>query len=173
MGQVNRIPSGFLDLLGVESLGRNPPLFSDAISPVVNLTEFYAGQTLSAHSVPFAHSTEDAQTVVFVPEGETWFLRGVSALSQAAPGTGVRETWAFMLDNLPRQETPAGTTVEPVIATLELPAALDNTDKLCGSLFLPSPIALISGVALKGRIVARSAGTRTTELTWLFNRYNS
>jgi len=174
MGQVNRIPNGFLDLLGVESLGKNPPLYSDAISPTVDLTELYSAQTLSSHTEDFSHTAIDDQVVIFVPEGETWLLRAVGFRSGILTNTNEYEMWEFSLDSLPRGNT-GGATSEPGIWTSkrvinQLVGGARESDDFT----LPAPLALTAGVALRAKLLIRdTSGARTTALNWLFNRFNS
>lgn len=174
MGQVNRIPNGFLDLLGVQSLGRNPPLFSDAISPTVDLTEFYSGQTLSSHTEDLSHTAEDDQAVVFVPEGETWLLRSVSFQSAILGATAQYEQWQFTVDNLPRKAT-GGATSEAGVWTSKTPInKLIIGARDADSFYLGCPLALTSGVVLKARLMHRDSGAaRITSLDWVFNRFES
>lgn len=174
MGQVNRIPNGFLDLLGVESLGRNPPLFSDAVSPIVNLNEFYSGQTLSCHEEDLIHDDVDQQALVTVPEGETWLLRSVGLESDSWGAASRTEQWEFSVDSLPRQETGVA-TAKGTIYTTPFFNAIGGTQKNIASYFLAAPLVCISGVVLRARIINRILiGTaHTTSLRWLFNRFNS
>jgi len=176
MGQVNRIPSGFLDLLGVESLGRNPPLFSDAISPIADLTEFYAGQTLSIHTEDFVTSAAQQQVVVRVPSEETWFLRGVSVQCTTLLPTTMWEQWSFVCQDLARNST-GGATAEHTLAVSPL---LLNQGGATGvqpqwGFYFPQPgLAFTSGSIIKARIIERDAlAGRTTACNFLINRYNS
>ena len=176
MGQVNRIPNGFLDLLGVESLGRNPPQFLDVITPIVDLTEFYAGQTLSSHEVDFSHSSPGDQTIVRVPEGETWLLRNCSVVATNLALTSDIEVWQFSLQDTARNST-GGATEDSIIAVsprLVLFAAGGGRTAAFG-FYLPSPgLALTSGTILKARIIDRSgAAPRVSQINFMFNRYNS
>jgi len=174
VGQVNRIPNGFLDLLGVQSLGRNPPLFSDAISPTVDLTEFYSGQTLSSHTEDLTHTAEDDQVVVFVPEGETWFLRAVSFQSAILASTQQYEAWQFTVDNLAREATGGATSEAAVWVSKRVIGQLIVGFRETDAFYLGTPLALTSGTVLKARIIARDTQpARATSLDWLINRFNS
>lgn len=172
MGQVNRIPNGFLDLLGVESLGRNPPAFADQIIPITDLTEFYAAQTLSAHTVDFNHTAFQNQQLVTVPSEETWFLRAVS-VDGSLPGTANFERWQFSLDNMARNNTGAATSEPMIWVSDKLVVSIANQD-IAGAFALPAPLALTAGTVLRAKLVERDTGpARTTALNWLFNRFNS
>jgi len=173
MGQVNRIPNGFLDLLGVQSLGRNPPLFSDAVSPTVDLTEYYSAQTLSSHTEDFTHTAADQQVVVFVPEGETWLLRGFSVYTTPLGSVSESEDWSFMVQNLARGST-GGATSEPVLWNTGRLSPIIANNKVAAAFMLPAPLMMTSGSVTKARLTQRDATpVRATDLTWIFNRYNS
>lgn len=174
MGQVNRIPSGFLDLLGVQSLGKNPPSFNDALIPIVDLTELYLAQTLSVHTEDFFHSAVTNQITVRVPEGETWILRSVGLEPTIHTATSMREQWAFSFIDPPRAPSPAGVTEEGMIFTTPLLSVATANWEVSASHTLGAPIALLGGVVLKARVIARDAGaTRVARLNWAFNRLNS
>lgn len=44
---INRIPNGLLSLLGIKSVGQNPSLLSDTVSPTLDLSAFYFTETAS------------------------------------------------------------------------------------------------------------------------------
>jgi len=171
VGQVNRIPNGFLDLLGVQSLGRNPPLFSDAISPVVDIFELYAAQTLSVHSVDWLHTVTGDSTVLFVPEGETWMLRGLSIETAIMVG-GTQQNVSFLAQDFARGKTGAATPEMCIWNTGPL-NPIANARESRGFM-LPSPLALTSGTVLIAKVYDRDGlGARTDNVTWLINRFNS
>ena len=175
MGQVNRIPNGFLDLLGVESLGRNPPAFADAIQPMVNLTEFYAAQTLSSHEEDFNHTAAGDQVIVRVPSEETWFLRSVSVRADGLASTSEIEVWEFGIQDTARNST-GGATEESIIAVSPrlITFASGGGRSASFGFYLGSPgLALTAGTILRARIIDRSGAVRTSRLNWMFNRYNS
>jgi len=173
VGQVNRIPSGFLDLLGVESLGRNPPAFSDAVAPVVVMNELYLAQTLSTHTIDLTHNVTGDQALVTVPAEETWILRSVGIHSQTWAALARQEQWHFSFQNPPRPATGAATSegdifTTPVLETVVIP------HELTAAHTLGAPIAFLSGSVLKCRLVALNGpGAHTTAINWTFNRLQS
>lgn len=172
MGQVNRIPNGFLDLLGVLSLGKNPPAFADQIAPVVDLVDFYSAQTLSGHNHVLNHAAVGDNVEVFVPEGETWFLKGVS-IQALFTATTFQEQWRFGFQNPPRSSTGGGTFEPNIWVSRLLTVSLTNRE-VGDAFYLDNPLPLISGTVLKAKILFRDGGAaRNTELDWFFYRFET
>jgi hypothetical protein len=169
MGQVNRVPSGFLDLVGSQSQGQTPPLYSDALSPVVDLRELYLAQTLSQQCETKAHVAFGATQDFTVPAGETWLVRSVSWYA-VLPLTGT-ERWAWSILRPARGTTGAAVIQETYLYASALKSVAINNQMMADAYYFPHPIALLNGTILRATILERDAGAvRNTNVSVLMNR---
>ena len=167
MGQVNRYPPGFLDLIGAQQQGKTPPDSSEVLVPTVEMLEFYAAYALSGIRLD-ATAGAPATFVLSVPDDEAWLLRGVGVRVTLPLATDF-EQWSMQLGLLPRFSS-AGLATESSarIWTSRLlqnqAAAQDATD---GELF-DSPVLLVPGTNVTLSLEQRDAtAARTTELSVL------
>jgi len=107
MGQVNKIPLGFLNMLSSQTGGRNPPEYADSIVPTVEMTPFFHSPALRIVFNNIAVGTGLVNTFhsIPVPENKAWFVYGwafdrLQALGtdefQVAFGIGGMTTPGFM-----------------------------------------------------------------------------
>ena len=165
--QTNRIPHGFLDLVGSEVGGKTPPVYSDFIGPTVDMTELYLAETLAAEGVTFNHAAALASTSVTVPDDEAWLMRCLG-VSGSLSNTGQLERWRFDLIRLPREDSSnLGATIW---TTDELTVPVNNQG-ISSAFWLPAPALLLPGVRIDITITQRdTAAARNTQLEFLFNR---
>lgn len=170
--QTNRIPGGFLDLIGAETGGKNPPIYDDSVQPTVDLFELYAAQTLSAFNTTIAHENSGEVVTTTVPDGEVWIVRAVSVLMTLGALTEY-ERWTFRVQTLPRlgpEESIPSPFPSFWTSRLIAPNLIAN-QPLVDSFALPAPLVCSPGVTLAARILERDAGLpRTTRLQWLISR---
>lgn len=162
MGQVNRIPRGFLDLVGAQTQGKNPPLFSDGLSPVVDMTALYLAETTGVANTNFAHTVVGNVGTITIPQDETWSVIAVGSQSVVALASEFEQIeWQTL--RLPRQVavgTVAGTFhVTPLMSV----STLNQT--LSSGFVLPRPLVLNGGVQIQARIAQRDgSASRTTAI---------
>lgn len=173
MGQINSIPKGFLDLFNAQQQGKNPPAYVDALSPIVDTTELYLGQTLAGHQID-ANSAGPNVVSVTVPENETWLLRtfGVFSFMTAAPQF---ESWMFTMARFPRTSSAPTAVPDPVVGLWGTHLVGDGVEVGQSDAYsIGSPIAVQAGTILHARLRLRDGGgARTTSVMWGFNVLNS
>lgn len=170
MQQTNRIPGGFLDLIGAETGGKNPPRYADLLTPSVEMFELYAGQTLSGATQTVSTVNPGETFDLKVPQNEAWYLRSLSVDVLYSASTR-NERWSFWIGSLPREAATA-TPAAPIIWTTRfLEVALAN-QRASDAFMLPQPILLLPGVNIGAGIFERSAHpANNTILRYGFNRF--
>lgn len=82
MSTINRVPDGFLGLLDAKTGGRTPLDIEQRLQTVLDLTSFYAAnlplETEIAIGTVTGADVGNLVLPVTVPDGEQWFVRGVS-----------------------------------------------------------------------------------------------
>lgn len=168
--QTNRIPFGFLDLIGAEVGGKTPPVYADEVKPTVDMTELYLGNTLSVANNTFAHTAAGQTVLVSVPDGETWLLRACSSRTSPAVGAADFEQWNFRVNDLVRGETGVAGAF-PIYFTTKLLTGVLVGQFLSDSFYLPRPLSLLSGTRLEANLIQRDANAaRTVRIQYLINR---
>lgn len=162
MGQVNRIPRGFLDLVGAQTQGKNPPLFSDGLSPIVDITPFYLAETVGIDRLNLAHTVVGNVGTFIIPQDETWSIIAVGSTAVVALATEFEQIqWQTL--STPRQ-VPVG-TVPAVFFTTPLLSVTTINQTLAHGFVLPRQLVLNGGVQIQARIAQRdTSGSRTTQL---------
>lgn len=168
MGSVNRIPRGFLDLVGAQTQGKNPPIFSDGLSPIIDMTHLYLAQTLGTHKENLSHTVAGEQIATAVPNDEVWWLLSIGTTSLAAVTTEI-EQWAFILNDVIR-EGGAATNLPQIHVTPVMSISVIN--QLMNSGFtLPSPILIQGGMEIIAKLTQRdTTAARNTAIEYLFYR---
>ena len=168
MGSVNRIPRGFLDLVGAQTQGKNPPVFSDGLSPIVDMTPLYLAETLGTHKIIISHTVSAQQEAVTVPTGEVWLLLSLGTSALAAT-VGEFEQWAFLLNNVIRESGVA--TNVPQIHVTEIAINSVINQLLATGFTLPSMIVIQGGMQIIAKLTQRDGtGARSTAVEYLFYR---
>ena len=168
MGDVNRIPRGFLDLIGAQTQGKNPPVFSDGLSPIVDMTPLYLAQTLGTHKETLLHSNNAEQLAVVVPSDEVWWLLSVATTSLSTVA-GSFEQWAFIIKDVIRET--GGATHLPAIHVSPLVTISLINQLLATGHTLPAPILIQGGMELIAKLMQRDANAaRFAQIEYLFYR---
>jgi hypothetical protein len=171
--QTNRIPNGFLDLIGAETGGKTPPFYADNLAPSVDMTELYLGQTLATATQLIDHTAVQDSETVSVPVDEAWLLRGASA-SELQAATGLISAWSLSLLHCPRR-TDATEISDPQYQIWKFALTLDPnaagaTNIASEGMLFPEPILVLPGTQILWTLRERDAGAqRTSALSLLMN----
>lgn len=164
--QTNRIPSGFLDLVGAETGGKTPAQYGDVLSASVDLTELFAGQTLCANGQGISHTSAGNSFQFEIPNEEAWLLRGIGYSCPFSSLTHY-EQWQIGVWQLPRQEY--GNDVGWLHSTSKLEVVAGGQTANF-TYWFESPVLLLPGCELYWQLRQRDAGTaRNATLTHMFN----
>lgn len=166
MPQTNRIPTGFLDLVGAETGGKNPPEYSELVGAGVDLTELLLGQTLCCQLNTVSHTAAGNTFGMTVQPDQAWLLRSVSVVTPLT-NTAQLEEWTVGFWNLPRQEFGND---QSQIWTSRLMQVQVNGDTASDCFLLPQPILLTSGCAIYWTLRQRdTSAARNSTITAQFN----
>lgn len=167
MGQINRIPNGFLDLLGTETGGRNPSSSPELVSPTLRMNELYSSQTLSVVNWATNSTNVGDSNSITIGNDETWILYSAS-MNTNSPLAGDRDVISMSLDRLPRDAAGAAPPQIFVADLLSLSVDSDPTD----ALVFPVPFVLGHGVIVRIDVVDRLGGAanRVVNATLLIGR---
>lgn len=78
MGIVQRIPRGYLSLIGAQTSGRNPDVATEEVRPTIDMTRYYDGYFVDFESLSFVANAAGVTHNIDVPAAETWILLGMS-----------------------------------------------------------------------------------------------
>ena len=168
MGSVNRIPRGFLDLVGGQTQGKNPPVFSDGLSPTVDMTPLYLAQTLGTHKEIFSHTIAGEQRATVIPSDEIWWLLslGTSAFASTA---GEFEQWAFVVKDVIRESGEATNLPQIHVTPIAITSVINQL--ISTGVTLGSTIVLQGGMEIVAKLAQRdTTAARSTTLEYLFYR---
>ncbi len=171
MAQVNRIPRGFLDFVGAQTGGKNPPVTENAVSPTIEMTPFYQAQTLAGVNDTVAHTVVGSSLNVAVPEGETWLLFAAS-IRTTYPANSF-DQWELTLNELPRGNVidlasfPAIWSTR-VLGNLAVPGQRD-----IDSVSFPTPYPLSAGTIIRATTTQRDTlgVSRTARIQYVIAQY--
>ena len=152
--QTNRIPSGFLDLIGAETGGKTPPYYDDVLKPGVDLTELFRGQTLSADKFTWVVTAAGNNHLMTVPENEAWLLRHVS-VSEPMGTTVMLSSYQVGIWNAARQEY--GNAFSAFWSSKVLQVQI-NGQVAHDAFHLASPMLLLPGTTIYWQCRERDAG---------------
>lgn len=167
MSVLNRVPRGFLDLMGSISQGRNPPQYVDAVSPIVDVRALYLGSVLGVCAIDAAHTARGQSFPMVQGDNELWLLRGLSCRVLAYTAANNYEKWEVGLQRpVLEAENNAVAGAAPLIWTSDTLAPGANfVDGDSDSIVFDEPIVLQPGVGLVWHIIQRdNLPNRTTEL---------
>lgn len=167
--QANRIPSGFLDLIGAETGGKNPPIYADFVQPSVELLELYAAQTLANVNETIAHTAAGTPLTITVTEGETWLLRSCSVLT-TMPAASF-ERWSVRIRRVPRGDIAQLNGFPDIWTSRMLVPNAVGLQQDHDSFYLPTPLACLAGTEIEFILAERDAlASRTSRCQLLLNR---
>lgn len=153
MGQINRIPNGFLDLLGTETGGKNPSQAPEVVAPVLTMNELYSSQTLESKNFGINSLAAGNNNFIIVPDSETWILYAV-ACNTIAPLVGDADQVGVYLDRLPRSAAPGNIAQIAQLNLLSIGVASTPADAAT----FPTPLVIGHGVRVVANIQQRAGG---------------
>lgn len=167
MGQINRIPQGYLDLVGTETGGKNPSLAPESVSPILRMNELYSAQTLSAVNWATNSTAVGDSNSITVPSDEIWVCYSAS-MNTNSPLVGDHDVVAMSVDRLPRDAAGAAPPTIFVASLLSLSVNSDPND----SILFPVPFVLSHGVIVRLDVVDRVGGApnRVVNATMMVGR---
>lgn len=160
--QTNRIPFGFLDLVGAETGGKTPPFYSDELKPSVDMTELYLQHTHAGIRTSVSQSNVADFSSLLVPTDESWMLRAASFRTAVAV-TNQIEVWQFSFTRLPRDDLTTGPFPVYFITRNRVGATVVG-EFIQDAVLLPKPIVLGPGTNLAATLMERDAGAARTTL---------
>lgn len=153
MGQINRIPVGYLDLVGTETGGKNPSNAPEVVSPTISMDQFYAAQTLRSQNFATNNTAVGNNNFIEVPAGESWIVYSVSA-DVIQPTSTDLDSVVVALRSLPRADSAAATAS---IANFLLDGIAGGDHPVDTTRF-PVPFILTSGIEVIAEISGRVGG---------------
>lgn len=169
MGQVNKIPLGYLNMLQSQTGGRNPANTSDVVSPTVEMSEFYHAQNLSNEWVQLVHVGVNVSSTIQVPADEAWFLWAIH-VSQPHQTSAVDFVWGEVgLNLLPKS---GNIQIMGLFSFKIGPTSGTAGGRMEASVTFGQRIPLVSGVQLNTSITDRAAvGARTLTSNFLVSKF--
>lgn len=161
MGQINRIPIGYLDMLGSQTGGKNPFDAADVVNPVIAMQPFYHAQGMSIESAPaFVVNALLDFAQLEVPQNEVWFVYNVSCQAAFTTAAGAVELVYSLFS------TPAGVPNNSmVIGDTGLLNATLAVAVIGNAIQFPTPLPLVAGSRLRAT-VGDFTGTAVTTITF-------
>jgi len=167
MPQTNRIPGGFLDLIGAETGGKNPSQYSDTLQATIESKELYLGQTLKGNLISQNHAAVGVAADITVPSDEHWLLRCVN-VEAVLPLTTDFERWVVGLTRLPRD---VGFLHHAVFWSTRLLQTAAAGQFPSDAFMLPDPILCTPGMIVRAILKERDASAaRNTTLRIAYNK---
>ena len=163
--QTNRIPTGFLDLVGAETGGKTPPIYADVLGAQVDVTELLLGQTLCGLNQTWNHNAVGNVATMSVRPDEAWLLRYVAISDPLALVTDLTEIQVGLW-NASRQEYGNDLAFFWTSREIQIPAVGDVGSD---SFALPEPILLMPGTTIYWQMRKRAGAARNATISAGFN----
>ena len=160
MTQINRIPQGYLDFLQAQTGGKTPPEVADAVIPSIDLDELYAQHLHAAYQANVLTGL-GTTTVVTVPEGESWMLRGIGTFVTLASNLD-EDSLQFSLSRHPRTIPGSALFPEANIWVTPTIRVANNGDQLANAILFPKPYLMPAGMRITAERTEFAGGPRTT-----------
>ena len=170
MSQVNRIPIGYLDLVGNETQGKNPFESLESLRPTVSMDQFYLGQTLGNVNATFTNSGIGVVSFTDVPSDELWILLSVSLTE--TQDAGQLTQFEVNIQRTPRQDNVALGGFAGIFVSRVMTVATTG-DIAAEAFLLPQPMVLTPGTRIVYRILQWAGLSRTARKQMLFHRLNA
>lgn len=154
MGQINRIPRGYLDLVGTETGGKNPSDSSETVSPIVDMSELYSSQALRSINFAINSLVVGSSSNILVPSEETWLLYS-AGMHVTSPLLGDQDNVALFAGQLPRGGPAAGFALLWRAELLSIGVAQTPTD----TILFPVPLTFQGGTKFITTVHQRAGGT--------------
>jgi len=81
---INRIPLGFLGMLGSQTQGKNPFEASEVVAPTIEMTPFYHAQAIRTAFVQLNNAAVNNAAQITVPANKAWMLYSANVRAVAA-----------------------------------------------------------------------------------------
>ena len=169
MSRINRIPLGYLDLVGTETGGKTPSDASEEVSPVVEMEEFYSAITLSSEQFSFNNNVVGDFGQSDVPDGEIWKVYSIGVNELRATALDMSDIAVFF-GRLTRSDSAGN------FALMFDTGKLINdfaTGRASASILLPRPVHLASGSRVLAQVQDRTgtAPLRVTDISLLVAKF--
>lgn len=93
IGNVQRIPAGLLELLGIKGHGTNPVALSESYAAVIPILQFFSRQSNVTLSATDAAAVLNTNVEVTVPQNEVWLVNGLmNRVAEQAAMTVIGQT---------------------------------------------------------------------------------
>ena len=168
MGQINKIPLGYLNMLGSQTGGKNPFFAAEQVNPTVEMAPFYHGSAMAVSTDVLVSTAPGDEVTRFVPANEAWFLYSIGASGSVLGSSAVRDL-QVNLQHLPRSSSP---TLPGQIATLTSSTASAAGDVIAASQLFPVPIPLIAGTSIQ-TIINRRSGATTMTISYVYAKFTA
>ena len=168
MGQINKIPLGYLNMLGSQTGGKNPFFAAEQVNPTVEMSPFYHAQAMSVSTDVLVGVAVGDQVIRTVPDNEAWMLYGWG-FSYIALSAGNKQYFRLDLSRLPRSST---TTLNHFLAILRHENVLAVGDLTGSSIYFDNPIPLTAGSQLVTTLASRN-GNITHTISYLYAKFTA
>jgi hypothetical protein len=158
VGQINKIPLGYLNMLGSQTGGKNPFNSLEEVLPMVDMVPFYHAQAMKCITASYTPSSLLDSQFVRVPDDEAWMVYGVfNRELTISASDSVR--WQNVIGGLPKSGLDAYTCYcDGVLLQNTASTAL-----LASGINFPVPIPLQAGGQVS-QVFADGAGNRASTL---------
>lgn len=153
MGQINRIPRGYLDLVGTETGGKNPGDASEVVNPTIEMRELYASQTLKSINFAINSLVVGSSSTISVPPEDSWILYS-AGMHVNAPLLADQDNVALFAGQLPRGGPAAGFALLWRAEMLSIGVAQTPTD----TILFPVPLIFQGGTKFITTVHQRAGG---------------
>lgn len=172
MAQINRIPRGYLDFIGAQTGGKNPPDASDSVAPVIDMTPFYQAQTMAMVNDTLSHTVVGSSLLVRVPENQTWLLWSASVRS-TYPANSF-DQFEFIIQELPRGDVIDIASFPSVFNTRLMGNLAVAGQRDIDSTSFPVPYPMAAGTLIRATTTQRDAlaVARTARIQYVISQYN-
>lgn len=169
MSRTNRVPVGYLELLGIKNAGLTLPQSADFMQPSMEMADFYGSILWGSELASAANAAAPNPATITVPGGEIWFLQSAALTSTFDSASAAQ--WATRILIAPIGASAQGTVVAAKQQFLNL--AL-NAGSIPYSYELawqpPRPWILRPGSTIIGNVLELDAGNVANVLQAMFYR---
>jgi len=169
MSGINRIPVGYLDLVGTQTGGKTPSQANEIVAPVVEMLGFYGQQAAAALAITMNHAAVPSQFTTEVPSDECWHLLSCAVRENQPAGTE-RSIWCVGVNNLPRSSVSSDTGW---IFRLDVKGVTAGANAMFVQR-LEQPVFLLPGTQLVCELLDRDAGAARNAFWHIwFNKFRA
>jgi hypothetical protein len=166
VGQINKIPLGYLNMLGSQTGGKNPFVANDQVSPNVEMAPFYHAHGMRAASDVLAATAVGDSVIRTVPDNEAWFLYSYGWLSTI---TSLADRLKLILQV---SRLPQGGTAACIYTTVENQTPQSQPTSMGEAFMFPVPIPLLPGSRLT-TTVTHIVNNQTMTISYLVAKFTA